>query len=118
MLQPYSDIQLLLTRQQRREEALRALEEAARLGPDDPRYAYGYSLALHDAGRSREALSRLAAALDGHPNDRDLLYALATLHRDLGEPDRGLPYARRLVELAPEDPTFRSLVTELGGSAG
>lgn len=43
----------------------------------------------------------------------DLLVALATFNRDIGERDTALLYAEKLLELRPEDPATRSLVREL-----
>lgn len=106
---------LLLVRAGQIEDALPSLERAAELGPDDSRYAYAYAIALKDAGRADEAVARLDEALERHPNDRDLLFALATLHRDAGRPEEGLRYARRLVELAPDNPAFSQLVDQLRG---
>jgi Flp pilus assembly protein TadD len=53
-------------------EALQSLRRAARLSPDDMRFAYVYAVALHDAGRTREALAAIDAALERAPGDRPL----------------------------------------------
>jgi predicted CXXCH cytochrome family protein len=52
--------------------ALEALRRAAELAPDEPRYAYVYSVALHDAGRAAEAIRVADAALARAPGDREL----------------------------------------------
>ena len=53
---------LSLARQQRMPEALAQLQQAAKLGPADPRYAYVYGVALHSAGRQADGIAALAAA--------------------------------------------------------
>ena len=45
---------LSLARQKRTAESLDALREAARLAPDDARFAYVYAVALHSAGQPRD----------------------------------------------------------------
>jgi len=63
---------LLQVRERRMTEALRSLRRAAQLSPDDMRFAYVYAVALHDAGRTREALAVIDAALERLPGDRPL----------------------------------------------
>jgi len=60
-------------------------------------------------GRAQEALDFLEMALENHPYDRELLYALATINRDQGNIDDALKYTRRLIEAYPQIPTFRQL---------
>ena len=107
---------LSLIRQGQREEGLRALGEAVRLAPDDPRFAYVYGVGLHDLGRAQEGVRVLETALLRHPNDVDALFALASYLREAGNPARAFPYARRLVELLPQDPQARALLSQLEAS--
>ena len=104
---------LSLIRQGRREEALRELGEAVRLAPGDPRFAYVYGVALHDLGRTQEAERVLESALRSNPNDEDALFALASYLQAAGAGERALPYARRLVEVEPQDPRARALLAGL-----
>jgi tetratricopeptide (TPR) repeat protein len=104
---------LLLVRRQRSDEALTELGLAAEIAPENSRYAYVYGIALHSAGKGRLALAALEASHRSHPGDTDLLVALATLHRDDGELDTALRYARKLLDLRPEDPQTQTLVREL-----
>jgi tetratricopeptide (TPR) repeat protein len=104
---------LSLVRQNRGEEALRELGEAVRLAPADARLAYVHAVALHDLGRRPQAIRALESALRRSPNDRDLLFALVSYLREAGETQRALPSARRLVELEPEDPRARELLSGL-----
>jgi len=90
---------LLMVRQKRGPQALEQLAAAARMDPGNARFAYVYAVALHDAGRVREALKTLERSLDVHPYDRESLAALVTYLEAAGETDGARAYARRLQEL-------------------
>jgi Flp pilus assembly protein TadD len=104
---------LVLVRQQRPRDAIAALEGASKMAPDNPRYNYVYAVALHSTGRPRQALGVLEQTLIGHPYDRDILSALATFHRDLGQLDVALEYAERLAAVVPHDPGVQQLLQQL-----
>jgi Flp pilus assembly protein TadD len=104
---------LTLVRLQRTGEAVQELAEAARLAPEEPRYAYVYAVALNSTGQLRAALDVLAQALTRHPNDRQMLLAAATYCRDFGDHDAALHYAERLRALSPDDPSVQQLLHEL-----
>jgi tetratricopeptide (TPR) repeat protein len=106
---------LSLARQKRTAESLKELAEAARLAPDNPRFAYVHAVALNDAGRGDEARRQLQAALQRHPYDRDALLALALFERDAGRRAQALVHARRLAELEPDSPQVRELLRQLEG---
>lgn len=89
--------------------AIAELETAHRLAPDDPRYAYGYALALAPEAPER-ALTILEQALESTPNDHQLLWALATYNLQHRGPEQALPYARQLAELAPDDSQVNELL--------
>ncbi len=108
---------LSLVRQKRAQEALAELALAAKLAPEDPRFAYVYGVALHDTGKRAEAMKVLQAALARHPYDRELLFALATYERAVGDAARARDYARLLRELEPANRDFARLAGELGADA-
>ena len=64
-----------LVRQGQHTHALPLFAAAAESTPEDPRSAYTYAVALHTAGRSRQALEVLDATLARHPGDAQLLSA-------------------------------------------
>jgi len=66
-------------------EALGALERAAALEPGNARFAYVYAVALHSTGKADAAIARLEKTLAAHPNDRNILEALASFHEARGE---------------------------------
>jgi tetratricopeptide (TPR) repeat protein len=108
---------LVLARQKRTAEAVKALGDAARLDPDNGRYAYVYAVAVNDAGDARRALTILEQALRRQPYDRDVLFGLAFYAQQAGRRDAALEYAKVLRELEPENPEFAQLVARLEGRA-
>ena len=104
---------LLLVRTGQRRAALSHLAQAAELEPDNSRHAYVYGVALNSLGESAQAIGVLEQALGGRPHDRDLLFALATIHRDRRQFGKGLDYSRRLLALYPENAGYRRLERQL-----
>lgn len=70
---------LALVRLDRHSEALAEFTAAALAAPENPRYAYVYAIAVHDAGDVDKARSILRAALERHPGDRELRAFLSRL---------------------------------------
>jgi Flp pilus assembly protein TadD len=104
---------LLLVRERRYADAVASLARAAELAPDDARYEYVYGVALHSTGRTDRALAVLTRAHDRHPGDAEILVALSTINTERGARDAALAYARKLLEVAPEDPRARQILGEL-----
>lgn len=90
---------LLRVRQKRPAEALRYLERAVTLSPDNARYAYVLAVALHDTGKLEEARAALTQALALFPYDRDLLQAALTYAREAGDDEAARDFAIRLATL-------------------
>ncbi len=94
--------------------AIPDLARAARLAPDNSRFAYVYGVALDAADRTAEALPVLEAAQHQDPANRDLLIALIQYHAKLG---RGQEARRWLAEfgvMAPGDPALKALREQIG----
>lgn len=109
---------LSLVRQGRSVEATAALARAAELAPENARYGYVYAVALQSSGRLAQALEVLEGAYQRHPRDLDILSALATFHRDQGNRQAALRYARELQSLMPSNPAAARLVQELATPEG
>ena len=109
----YHALGLSLVRQQRLREALPILAQAAQLRPDLPHYAYVYGVALHEAGEGQRALQVLAAAYAQHPAARDIVVALVEYSLQARDRPGALAWARKLVELAPDDSRARQLLESL-----
>jgi tetratricopeptide (TPR) repeat protein len=104
---------LLLARQKRQDEALGSLKTALDMDPDQASHAYGYAIALNSAGQPQRAVEVLEESLRRNRNHRDLLIALVTINRDRGASEQAVTFARRLFELAPQDPAYQQLLRSL-----
>lgn len=106
---------LVLVRRHENDAALGEFIEAARLAPDNARYAYIQAIALHAAGKRTEALAVLRAANRRHPDDLDVLGALISISREAGDRRAALRYAQRAAGLLPDNVELKQLVAELDG---
>jgi Flp pilus assembly protein TadD len=106
---------LSLTRRRQMDEAIELLGLAAELAPETARYGYVYGIALNSIGDVDGAVAALEQVLIGSPFDQQVLVALATISRDAGRSGEAVRYARRIVDLWPDDPGARQLLSELGG---
>jgi len=102
---------LLLAEEERFAEAADELGAAARL-LSRARVFYNHGVALEKLGRLAEAEDALLAGNRLAPDDPALLYAIAFLYERRGDPRLALPYARRLLDLAPS-PDARLLLERL-----
>jgi tetratricopeptide (TPR) repeat protein len=100
---------LNLVRQQRAVDALPELASAA-TNSSNPRYAYVYAIALNSAGHADAAITTLESSHARHPADRETMYALVTINRDLGRNAAALAWAARLATI---DPSAKLLVEQL-----
>jgi len=107
---------LSLTRRRQMDEAIELLGRAAELAPETARYGYVYGIALNSIGDVDGAVAALERVLIGSPFDQQVLVALATISRDAGRMGEAARYARRIVELWPDDAGARQLLSELGGA--
>ena len=87
---------LALVRMKRADTALAEFEQATNLEPANGRFSYVFAVALHSAGKSDAAIARLEKTLRAHPNDRDVLEALASFHQARGERAAANRYVEQL----------------------
>ncbi|NEX22719.1 tetratricopeptide repeat protein [Thiorhodococcus mannitoliphagus] len=95
----YYALGLLQIRAKALPQAVGSLTRAAALDPDNPRYSYVQALALQGAGDLPKALAILDQALERHPTDRDILFALVTFNQQSGNLEAARDYAARLKAL-------------------
>lgn len=88
------------------------LARAAELDPASARFAYVHGVALHSAGRPREAFDALRA-LARHPADREILLMLALIARDAGATALARSYAQRMLDADPEDQVARQMLASM-----
>ena len=104
---------LLLVRLDRLDEAVEQLRWAAELAPQQPHYVYVHAVAVQTAGDAASAVALLDEGLVRYPADRELLFGAAAFSRDLGDRDRAIGYAQRLVDLDPSDPQAAAFLRDL-----
>jgi tetratricopeptide (TPR) repeat protein len=92
---------LSLYRQQRSKEAVEELRLAAQLGPGNTRYVYVYAVALNSTGDPQQAVMILQGANAAHPYNVEILQALVSFHRDLGNQAAARKYAEKLQAISP-----------------
>jgi tetratricopeptide (TPR) repeat protein len=109
---------LLLIRRGQRKEALAHLAAAANLDRSNARFAYAYAVALDDAGQSGAAIDVLRSEIELRPFDGEALGTLASLCAKTGSPKEGLTYAKRLLELEPDNAEAQQLYDQIGRAAG
>jgi len=85
------------------------------LAPGEARFAYAHALALDSLGNRAGPIAALEQAQRSFPTDREILHALATLHRDEGHKEVALAWAKKLQALSPGDESVGKLVEDLGG---
>jgi predicted CXXCH cytochrome family protein len=104
---------LLMVRKHEVDVALKEFETAVKQAPDNARYAFVYAVALHSAGKTKDALKVLQTAERHWPYDLEILSMLINLQRESGQIDSALVYAKRVAEVLPNDEGIRQLLKEL-----
>ena len=94
---------LTLVRLKRSDEALAEFARATALEPGNARYAYVNAVALHSMGKVDAAISMLEKALRAHPDDVNILSALASFHAARGDAVAAKKYAERLRVISEHD---------------
>ncbi|MFZ1574583.1 MAG: tetratricopeptide repeat protein, partial [Chromatiaceae bacterium] len=98
--------------------AIPDLARAARLAPDNSRFAYVHGVALDAADRTAEALVVLEAAQPGDPANRDLLIALIQYNAKLGRVQEAQRWLAEFGAGAPGDPALKALREQIGQPMG
>ena len=92
---------LVLVRQQKMQDALRQLEQAANQAPEQARYQYVYGIALQSAKGTSAAIAYLKKASSRHQTDVNIRYALASFSYESGDKESAQQYAKELLLLVP-----------------
>jgi Tfp pilus assembly protein PilF len=103
---------LALVRDGKLDAALERLARAADLAPASMRFQYVYAIALRSQ-KDSEAISLLESMHEKAPANFDVLFALATIHRDAGDLDRAVAYAQALAVEYPDAPEVMQLLLQL-----
>jgi tetratricopeptide (TPR) repeat protein len=103
---------LSMARQGQYAKALNLLATAASGDPRNARYAYVYAVALNDAGQRSAAIDTLERSIKSNPYDRDSLAALVIYLDQTHYRARALQYARRLLQLEPDNLGLRQMLDQ------
>jgi tetratricopeptide (TPR) repeat protein len=103
---------LSMARQGQHGKALKLLATAASSDPGNARYAYVYAVALNDAGQRSAAIDTLEHSIKSHPYDRDSLTALVIYLEQTQDRGNAALYARRLLQLEPDNQGLRQMLDE------
>ncbi len=95
---------LTLVRLKRKDAALAEFKQATTLDPANARFSYVYAVALDSMGKSDAALERLEKMLLTHPDNRDVLEALASIYSARGKMAMAKKYADQLRRLTNKQP--------------
>lgn len=104
---------LLLVRTGRLKDAVSELGQAAKLAPNNVRYSYVFAIALSQVGEAPKSVRVLEKALARAPNNTDVLLALVTINRDIGNKKVALGYAKKLQSVVPGNPDVENLIRQL-----
>ncbi len=85
------------------------LERAVRYAPDNARAHYNLGLLYSQLGKVEQADRTLQQAVELQPNNPEHLYALVTIHRDHGNMDKAVKYARTLKNRFPDNRRFQRI---------
>ena len=110
----YHALGLLQARSRQMDMALSSLKKAAELQPGAARYTYVYGVALNSAGNTTEALHVLEQGFANHPRDREIIFMIASINRDLGQNDKALVWAKKLLAINPADQNATKFIEMLG----
>ncbi|MEN8129780.1 MAG: tetratricopeptide repeat protein [Pseudomonadota bacterium] len=94
---------LMQARSQQMDMALESLKKAAELQPEAARYTYVYGVALNSTGKSAKALQVLEHGFATHPGNREIIFMIASINRDLGQKDKAMKWAQKLLLINPAD---------------
>ena len=95
---------LTLIRQRQLPGALDQFKAAARLAPNNAHLGYVYGIALHDTGNPKAGVAQLLSVLKNHPDNVEVLQALAGYAREAGDAQAMQRYMTRLQEINSAGP--------------
>lgn len=108
---------LYLLKQKRRSEAEAELARALAIRPAFTRASFHLAESMAARGADAEGAQVYANYLSTTPTDTGAMINLARLLLNAGKPDEALVWARRLVELAPENPDAVSTLVRAEAAA-
>ena len=114
----YYSMGLLLSQLNKSDEARAHLAKASKLLPSRPRVHYNYALSLEQNGQLSEAIDVIVGFVKRDDRDVSLLQSLIRLYVKSGTPKKGLPYAKRIMQLMPNHPEASAPLQQLRAMIG
>ncbi len=112
-IEGYTDCADYYIEMEQYDEALRHLDQALAVDPQDPIIPFERATVMRRAGRYREALQAFDNFKEGEEQFGDILYAnRATCHAHLGDLEAALAECAKI----PDDRNLPSIYGEFGGS--
>ena len=71
------------------------------------------NIALNDYGDKEKAINNLEIAHQKFPEYKPIILALATINRDLGQNEKAINYAMKLLKISPSDRSYQNLLNSL-----
>ncbi|TCS84150.1 tetratricopeptide repeat protein [Tepidibacillus fermentans] len=84
-------------------EALKSFLEAVLIEPDEPLYHLALGEAYYSVGQFEEALKEYDEVLTQHPDQEEALYLKGLLLVQMGYPEKGIHYLKKVAKLQPEN---------------
>ena len=109
---------LMHARNQQMDLALESLQKAAELQPGTARYTYVFGVALNSAGKPVQALDVLQKGHLVNPRDRETIFMLASINRDIERYDEARKWAQKLVASNPADQNAAQLIEMIDAAEG
>lgn len=100
-------------RQQQYDKGLKSIGTAVALAPGRPDLQYFYGVGLNQIGKFQQGLPHLKKAHELAPQHVEYLVGLTTICRDNRQWVEAKTYARKLVDLQPDNPNFKQLLGEV-----
>jgi cytochrome c-type biogenesis protein CcmH/NrfG len=108
---------LLEARGQNLELALASLKTATQLAPENARYIYVYGVALNSTGKSGDALEALGTGHGLHPQDREIIFMIASIYRDQRQYQLAREWAQKLTDINPADQNALQLIEAIDAAS-
>jgi tetratricopeptide (TPR) repeat protein len=89
------------------DEAIKNIQEAIRLSPDNNQYAYVYAIALHDKVNPQQGIAVLKQALGRQPNNADLLQTMVQWQLEIRNYQEARNYMKQYESIFPGDPILQ-----------
>jgi tetratricopeptide (TPR) repeat protein len=96
-----------------RKEEMKLLKRDALLVPNNADVQYRYAMSAYLNGDEAEAEKSLLRALELEPNTSEFVLMLALLYQKQQRWPESLSYAKRLIELQPNDPSYQKLLQDI-----